>query len=83
MAEPASITKRQLVAAVCAWHKVDVLPEECWDAAAIGRSISHYQLEHAIMPGVRPARTFEAAFREVFRCGLDGKAVRARKASAK
>lgn len=81
MAEPASITKRQLIEAVCAWHKVDVLPEECWDAAAIGRSISHHQLEHAIMPGVRPARTFEAGFTEVFGQQLDGKPIKQRKAA--
>jgi hypothetical protein len=57
-------------------------PAECSLAEEIAREIRTHRLELAIIPFVRPARTMEAAYVEVFGVGLDGNRIKQRAVKA-
>lgn len=83
MAESAPPTQQRLVTALLRWGGASPLPRITqFSADDIADWINRFDLAVAIMPGVRPAMTFEAAFIAIFGETLDGKPVAKRKGAA-
>lgn len=70
MAEPTPITQSQLRSALV---RKGIILMDYASPQLVSEAIRRFEIELAIMPGVRPATSFSACFQAIYGQSLDGK----------